>query len=128
MVLVDTSAWIDADHRPDSPESHELADLLDRDEVAITDMVLAELLQGASSADHFRQLAEKLEAVHYLHAEQESWLRAAEMSYQLKRQGLTTPLSDLLIASVALKAGIAVLATDAHFARVPGLQLHQLPT
>jgi len=127
MVLVDTSAWIDADHRPDSPEARELADLLDRDEVATTDIVVAELLQGASSADHFKGLAEKLEAVHYLHAEQGSWLKAAEMSYQLKRQGLTTPLSDLLIASVALTADIAVFATDPHFTRVPGLKLHEWP-
>ena len=125
MVLVDTSVWIHADKRPESAEARELDALLQQDQVATTDLVIAEVLQGSSSASHFQENADKMEALHYFHAARETWLKAAELSFQLMRSGLTTPLSDLVVATVAMEAGLIVYTTDQHFSRVPGLHSHQ---
>lgn len=42
MILVDTSVWIDHLHRA----NHRLADLLERDEVVVHPLVIAELSLG----------------------------------------------------------------------------------
>jgi len=125
MILVDTSAWIDADKKPDSREGRELVRLMAGYEVATTGLVVAELLQGATSDSQFADLASKLSALDYYDANKETWLRAAELSYQLKKRGMITPLSDLVIAAVALENNLPVYATDNHFSRVPGLVRHE---
>ena len=125
MILIDTSVWIDADKQPTSHEAIELAALLGRDEAATTDLVVAEVLQGALTEENFAFLSGRLDAMHYLHAVQETWKHAAHMSFELKRKGLTTPLSDLVIAAVALRADVPLYATDPHFQRVEGLHLYR---
>ena len=89
-------------------------------------MVAAEVLQGAKTESDFQQLEDKLDALHFYHADEETWQRAARRSFDLKRQGLKTPLSDLLIAQVALDNDLAVFAVDAHFERVDSLSLHKV--
>jgi predicted nucleic acid-binding protein len=124
MVLIDTSIWIDADNMPDSREAAVLDRLLLEDEAATTDLVVAEVLQGAGSETKFDFLSRRLDAMHYLHADQEIWTSAARISFDLRRRGLATPLSDLVVATVALRWGIPVYTTDGHFDRVDGLKLY----
>ena len=124
MILVDTSIWVHADRDQTSREAQELDRLIDLDEVATTGMVLAEVLQGIRAESRFRRAAFDFTALHYLDARRTTWMRAGELSYSLIRRGMTTPLSDLLIATVALENSVSVYATDAHFSRVDGLQLY----
>jgi predicted nucleic acid-binding protein len=86
---------------------------------------MAEVLQGAGTESHFDELSSLLSPLRYLHANETHWHKAARLSFELMRRGQITPLSDLLIAVVALEAGIAVFATDPDFQRVPNLKLHQ---
>jgi predicted nucleic acid-binding protein len=125
VILVDSSIWIAADRRPDSIEARELVSLLARYEVATTDVVIAEVLQGAPTELKLHQLIDTMSGLHFFHAEAASWLRAGELSFQLRRRGLTTALSDLIIAQVALDNELPVYAIDSDFERVPGLQLHK---
>ncbi len=125
MILVDTSIWVASLRREASLERQELDALLDRDEVATTDIVVAEVLQGARTEPDFRELADKMDALHFFHADQAVWIKAAELSFELTRRGQTTALSDLVIAVVALENELEVYATDSDFQRVPGLQLYQ---
>jgi predicted nucleic acid-binding protein len=126
MVLIDTSVWIDADHQSDSETARELRNLIAMDEAAITDIVLAEILQGAGSEEHFDRLIGELEPLTPLHADHEAWLLAARLSNDLRRSGQATPLSDVLVAAVALRADVPVFATDRHFRRIPALRLHEV--
>ena len=127
MILVDTSIWVRADRDKTSREALELDRLIDLDEVATTGMVLAEVLQGIRAESRFRRAAFDFTALHYLEADRATWLRAGELSYSLIRRGMTTPLSDLVIARVALENNVSVYTTDDHFSRVEGLQLY-VPT
>lgn len=125
MILVDTSVWVRADRDKGSPEGIELDSLLAQDEVAITDVVAAEVLQGSRSESDFQRLASDFDALHYFPVQRATWMRAAELAFQLRRNGQTTALSDLIIAAVAIENGLPVYATDTDFLRVPGLQMHQ---
>ena len=100
--------------------------MIELDQVAITDVVAAEVLQGAKTESDFQQLEDKLDALHFYHADEETWQRAARLSFTLKRIGLKTPLSDLLVAQVALDNDLTVYAADEHFDRVDGLKLHKV--
>jgi predicted nucleic acid-binding protein len=128
MILVDSSIWVRALRRGDSPERRELDALLDADQVAITDVVAAEVLQGAGSEEEFEEFAGRLDALHYFHADEALWLRAARLSFDLKRQGMTTALSDVVVAAVALENDLEVYSIDSDFQRIPGLRLYQVRT
>jgi predicted nucleic acid-binding protein len=45
------------------------------------------------------------------------------LAWELDRQGDVLPLTDLVIASCALRIDAAVLTLDHHFALVPGLRV-----
>jgi predicted nucleic acid-binding protein len=124
VILVDTSVWVRATRQKDGPEASELDMLLDRDEVATTDVVIAEVLQGTANDGEFQRYSEEMEALHYFPVTRETWLRAAALSAQLRHIGQTTSLADLVIATVALEHDLEVYAVDSDFARVPELRLH----
>jgi predicted nucleic acid-binding protein len=124
VILIDTSIWVEADRHPSSVDGRELRDLIDRDEVATTDIVVAEVLQGAPTDQKFRELARRLEGAHFFHASRGTWSAAARLSFELRRQGQATGLSDLLVASVALENDLPIYAIDTDFQRVPQLKLY----
>jgi predicted nucleic acid-binding protein len=127
MIMVDTSIWIRATRVKDGAEARELDSLLARYEVATTEVVIAEVLQGTANRDDFdRYMDQMTSSLEYFPATRETWLAAAELSFNLRRQGLATPLADLVIATVALENDLPVFTADDHFTRVPGLNLHQV--
>ena len=126
MILVDTSVWVVALRDPASRERRELDGLLQQDVVTTTDVVVGEVLQGARSVEDFLKVADRMDALHYLHADKSIWSRAARLSFDLRRQGLTTALSDVLIATVAIYNDCDVYAIDSDFERIPGVRLHQV--
>lgn len=126
MVIIDTSVWVPALGPQQSPEKAEVARLVLSQEAATVGIILAEVLRGARSEDDFTELADQLQAAVLLDDDVESWLLAARLLFDLRRQGQTIPLPDAVIAAHALRGGHEVYTTDAHFERVPGLQLHQV--
>lgn len=124
MILVDTSVWIESWTRRGEAERLELLAILDRDELATTGLVLAEVLQGAASEREYEDLRERLLASHFFGDSQDTWERAARLSFDLLRRGQQTPLSDIVIAVVALENDLDVYTNDLHFDRVPGLRRH----
>jgi predicted nucleic acid-binding protein len=124
VILVDTSVWVRATREKDGAVAAALDSLIDGDEVATTDVVIAEVLQGTSTTGEFQAYTEKMEALHYFPMDKQTWVRAAELSFRLRRQGMATPLADLAIATIALDNDLEIFAVDNHFQRVPGLRIH----
>lgn len=125
MVIVDTSAWIQALRPGASAKRQELDRLLSQREVAMVGPVLAEVLQGARSSHEFQELHVRLTALPYLAETVGTWARVGGLAYELRQRGASLTLVDLLIASLALEHDCAVYTFDEHFQRVPGLKLHQ---
>lgn len=126
MVIVDSTVWIHYLRTPDTPTGRELLRLLDGDRIAMVGMVLAEVLQGSRGMSEFAQLRSWLEVLPYLETTKETWIKTGELSLQLRAQGRLIPLTDLLIAALALEGGHEVYTLDEHFQRIPGLSLHQV--
>jgi predicted nucleic acid-binding protein len=106
------------------PEAAALRSLLHERGIAITGMVLGEVLQGVRSTDPRAELEDLLMSLPFLDEDKDAWHEAGNLSNRLARQGMTTPLSDIIIGIVAMAHGCEVLARDEHFERVPGLKLH----
>ncbi len=118
MILVDTSAWIEFLRATGSPAHLRVrAALQGGTELASTDVVLMEILAGArddADRDRLRRLVFGLE---FLAVEGPADYEQAADLYRRCRRGGETPrkLSDCLIAAVAIRAGVQLLAADADF-------------
>ena len=124
MVIADTSVWIPFFNRPDSPQKVTLDILIDADEIALVGVVLAELLQGCRTESERNSLSDVLAALPYYEVNRSTWSRAGDLSAQLLRRGVTLPLSDLVIAALALERACHVYNLDTHFKTIPGLRLY----
>ncbi len=117
LYLLDTSVWIDV-LKPGGANSS-LRDrvdaLLAADRVAITGMVRLELLGGARNDRDWDQLNDHFSALHQLPFEDDTWQEAARMGFQLRRQGVTVPFTDLIIGAVAVNSSSVLLHRDRHF-------------
>ncbi|HEU0020137.1 MAG TPA: PIN domain-containing protein [Dehalococcoidia bacterium] len=117
LYLVDTSIWLEV--LPPGRGSDELRgridELLAADMVATMGMVKLELLGGARSLEEWQRLDELLSALHPLPVTEVNWQDAARMGFQLRRQGISVPFTDLLIAAVATAAPAILVHRDRHF-------------
>lgn len=121
MVIADTSVWIPFFNRPGSAEKQALDLLIDADEVALVGVVLAELLQGCRSRKDREEIEDGLLALPYLEMTRDTWIMAGEISSPLLRKSVTLPMSDLVVAAIALERQYRVYSLDAHFKKIPGL-------
>ena len=69
-------------------------------------------------------ISDGLTALPYYEVTRSTWSRAGDLSAQLLRRGVTLPLSDLVIAALALEQACHVYSLDTHFKKIPGLRLY----
>jgi predicted nucleic acid-binding protein len=124
-IIADTPVWIEFFRDEKSSISIHLQELLRSGRVALTGMVLAEILQGVKGLREASMVQKSLEPLAFMEMNREMWQRAGEISASLRREGLTISLSDILIASVALNQDCEVFTTDPHFDSIPGVRLHK---
>lgn len=127
MVIADTSVWIPFFNRPESPEKWAIDALIDADRLILVGVVLAELLQGCRTPKEANVILTKLTGLRFLETSFSSWKRTGELAFSLRRKGITLPLSDLIIAAIALEHSCQVFTLDPHFKKIPGLTLYPFP-
>jgi predicted nucleic acid-binding protein len=66
-------------------------------------VVLAKLLQGCRTPSERDALSDTLLALPYFEVTQSIWSKTENLSAQLLRKGVTLPLSDLIIAALAME-------------------------
>jgi predicted nucleic acid-binding protein len=129
LILVDASAWIEFLRGTGHPVHLSLADALAGDEdLVITEVIVMELLAGARSASHLRDLRSTLLAFPVLPLRGLADFEEAASIYRACRAAGETirSLIDCLIAVVAIRASTPILHNDADFeaiARSTDLQL-----
>lgn len=117
MILADTSAWVEFLRGTGSEAHLRLRGFLERDELATTDVVLMEVLAGARDDAHRDSLRGLLARCEFLptHGPRD-YEDASELYRACRRAGDTVrALTDCLIASVAIRAGTALLHSDRDF-------------
>jgi len=116
LVLIDTSVWIQADSlKANSEVKSKVLLLLDKDRAAACGIIIAELLCGAKTPTNYEELKIDIEGIHYLNTPENIWLKAAQMSFDLRKKGISIPLTDILIACIAIDNNCSLLHLDKHF-------------
>ena len=125
MIVVDSNVWIDYLRRTDSDAGRRLDGFLEKGEVVLIGVVLAEILQGTSGERDLQRLETSLgTAATYIDIDQAAWIRAGRLSRELRSSGQTLPLTDLIIAAVAIEGNHELFTFDEDFQRVPELRLY----
>ena len=121
MIVVDTSVWIDILNDVPSTGARRCADLIGGGEpVALTDVILTEILQGLRSEREARLVERHLRAFPILRLEGlDDFILAADLYRRARRAGLTIRRSlDCLIAAPCVRTGAPLLHADADFDRL----------
>lgn len=123
-MIIDTSIWIDYFRRIESTSASLLEEFLDENRVVVVGVVLAELIQGARTNNEKNLIKQKLSGLPYEEIQYNHWIKTGELSYDLRKQGITLPLSDLVIAALALEKNWAIFTLDPHFNNIKGLKIY----
>lgn len=117
MILADTSAWVEFLRGTGSEVNARLRRLLQREDLATTDVVIMELLAGAHDDRHRDRLRGLLARCEFLPTEgPRDYEDAADLYRACRGAGNTVrALTDCLIASVAIRTGAALLHADRDF-------------
>ncbi len=128
-VLIDTSYWIEYFNRPGTPRAGEVERSIQNDRAVLVGAVLAELFQGARNEKELSELRTALGAVTWIETTDEVYVRVGRLGFEMRRLGVTVPVTDCIIAAGAESVGGHVLTLDGHFeelARVASLDLRGL--
>ncbi len=130
LVLVDTSAWICFFARKNFIEIKDaVSTLLDNNRVAIAGPIMVELIQGARTDKEKDDIKSKIKGLHWLGITDEHWHKTADLSFNLRRKGVTVSAIDSLLSVVAVSCNCRVLHKDSDFeliARHSSLKLFDL--
>lgn len=114
FVLVDTSVWIEY-LRKNKPIFDEINKLVENRQVAICKLIIAELLQGSKTDKEVGITKDLASIVQVLEEKPGDWIKAGELSFNLRRKGVTVGLADCYISIIASSYGALLFSLDEHF-------------
>lgn len=121
MILVDTTAWVEFDRATGSRLDTRLTELIaTTDEVAVTEPVIMEVLAGARDDRREHDLRRLMQRFPLMQFDAAIDFDAATRIYRMCRRSGVTPrgMVDCMIAAVALRHGVSLLANDTDLDRV----------
>ena len=121
MIVVDTSVWVDVLNEIPTPQAQRCVALIEAGEpIALTDVILTEILQGLRSEREARLVERHLRAFPILRLDKlEDFTLAATMYRTARRAGVTIRKTlDCLIAAPCVRTGAPLLHADTDFDRL----------
>lgn len=114
--LVDTSAWIFS-LKSEGPQEirDRIGQIISDEELFTTGIIKLELLSGTKTQKEFDRLKKYLDALDIVETDGRLWESACKLAFKLRRQGITVPHTDILIATCGLAAKATIVHADAHF-------------
>ncbi len=112
-ILIDTSAWVE--YFKGNPTV--VAMVHDGKDYAsyITGPVITELFQGMKTEKEKESFFTSLESLPRLKITDQDWSDAGTFGAQLRSKGITVPLADLIIYTVARNNNCSICTLDKHF-------------
>ncbi len=117
MIVVDSSVWIDAFNARETRQSLHLMALFGKKSIAIPDLALTEVLQGAREERHFQTILRSMSTVNVMPTSGANVAVQAARNYRLLRaMGITVRKTiDTLIATRCILDGHELLHSDRDF-------------
>ena len=126
MVIIDTNVIIDFWRNPTEQLKREFL----ANECCICGVQIAELLYGALSEKDAVTIEDAVSAFTLIHVEDTDWSLLGYFLNKLRKNGITVPFPDALIACIAVKHGFPIWTHDKHFRLIqsayPDLKLFEI--
>jgi predicted nucleic acid-binding protein len=125
-VLADTNVWIayfrgERAKAQEQPAAEALDRLISEDRVVLSGVVEMELYQGLRENER-EMLEAQFTALEFFETRREDFRQAGHVLGDLRRQGITIPSPDALIAALCLRHDLTLLENDGHFEHIEGLK------
>ena len=117
MILVDTSILIAYLRSKDASLLARFREL----DAAICGITRAEILCGTRDDRHRDRLLECLDVFHQLSIPETLWDEIGDALALLRRNGITVPFTDVVIAMVAVASGLELWTDDRQFSLIQGV-------
>ena len=121
MILVDSTKYISWMRQGRNPVAL-LAGALTAGELLTCGIIRIEVLRGVIKPKAKAELTRFFDIVPEIPLTASLLRDATELAWTLDRQGRVLPVSDLIIATCAKRAGATIITEDAHFRQIPGLR------
>jgi predicted nucleic acid-binding protein len=122
VFLVDSILYIDLLRARKDPVQA-LRPWLLHEEVLYCGVIRCEVLRGVVSEKIHERMCDLFEAMTSIDIDNTMWNEAADLAWTLDRRGVVLPLTDLMIACCAMRAGAIVVSSDEHFKLIPNLSV-----
>lgn len=113
--LIDSTIWIEFFKGNNKNIISFVSPLIDEDRVCYNGIILSELLIGASNTKEFSFLQSNFEGFRHLDTDKSIFEKAAQLGFQLRRKGVTVPLTDLIIAAHTIQHDLILVTSGPHF-------------
>jgi len=120
-ILIDTSVWIEYFRSKSSSVAQKVDRFLEKDEIYIPKIIIAELMQGSKSTKELSIIEDFFDAFHIIDQKEDSWIKAGSLSYKLKKKGKNINLFDCYIAVIAQEYGCIIFSLNRHFKEMQSL-------
>lgn len=124
-IIIETSVLIDIEKNNNEVVSKlETLDLTEND-FYIASPTYSEFYLGllTLSNGRLKQEKERLDKYKLLNTTKNSSKILAEIKHHVSKEGIMIPIFDLLIASIAMDAGMPLVTLDKHFKNIPNLNV-----
>jgi predicted nucleic acid-binding protein len=121
VIVVDTSVWIDVLNDTPAPQATRCVELIESGQpIALTDVILTEILQGLRSDREATRVERHLRAFPILRLQElDDFVLAASLYRGARRAGVTIRKTlDCLIAAPCVRTGAPLLHADGDFDRL----------
>ncbi len=115
-VMIDTSIWIEY-FKGNEAAAAVIDDQAGYD-LYVMGPIVSELIQGMKTENEMELFAVLIESLPCLKILDRHWLAAGLTGSELRKKGITVPLPDLLIYTVAAENNCAIFSLDNHFSLI----------
>lgn len=117
-ILVDTSVWIEYFRDTNSEVCLKLDNILNKSEIYVPEVVIAELIQGAKSEKEIAFIEQTFKAFFIIGYKKDIWSLAGRLAFRLKKKGYTINLIDCYIAKIAQAYRCKIFTLNRHFKKI----------
>jgi predicted nucleic acid-binding protein len=113
--FVDTSVWINYFRDSDKDLNDWIDDLLDENRIIVNGIVIAELLIGALNKNKSDILINIFNGLRFSDLSRDDFEAVGHNGFLLRRQGVSVPMNDLIIATSCIKNKLPLIEQDKHY-------------
>ena len=111
MILLDTNVIIDLLNNEDDSRWN----LLNQEDCVICGIVISELYSGIRSKKEEKAVELFVNSLDCLSVEEGDWQKIGQLISNFKKNGLSVPFQDAVLAFLSIKYGCKILTLDKHF-------------